>query len=81
VGLLMTEIARRRCEAVANRRMAVASDLHGDRGLEATAVRRLCVPCTGEVHRGFSMAGTVGLRCATMTNRMAGTAHGSACKN
>jgi len=30
VGLLMTEIARRRCEAAANRWMAVASDLHGD---------------------------------------------------
>jgi len=30
VGLLMTEIDRRRCEAAANRRMAVASDLHGD---------------------------------------------------
>ena len=31
VGLLITEIARRCCEAAANRRMAVASDLHGDK--------------------------------------------------
>ena len=30
VGLLMTEIARRCCEAATNRRMAVASDLHRD---------------------------------------------------
>ena len=30
VALLMTKIAKRRCEAATNRRMAVASDLHGD---------------------------------------------------